>query len=97
MIINANDSGIIGTPEHDPERDIDNLLSVLEQLSDAKDHPLQQVDTFNFNIGWQSSSKRPEGSFTLTDNRNLLRRIAKFNASLAVTIYPSEENDDCEK
>ena len=86
---NACNSGIVGSDEHNPTRDVSELLQVIEELNKETKVFLQEAAEFDFNIGWQSSDKHPEGAFSLPNA--LLRRIATTGATLTVTIYPSEE------
>ncbi len=89
--VNAYGSGIVGSDEHDPRRDVSELLKVIDELNEDTKIFLQGAIEFDFNIGWQSGEKRPEGAFSLPNE--LLRRIADTGATLTVTVYPSEEND----
>ncbi len=74
-----------------PTRDLGELLDVLESLDDGLKRLLAKSGTFDFNIGWQSSTHRPEGAFTIPSD--LLHRISILGATLTVTVYPSSEND----
>lgn len=88
--VEASNSGCVGSDEHHPNRDIDQLLQVIEGLSTETKALLQRANQFDFDIGWQAGEKRPEGRFTLANE--LLRRISDIGATVSVTIYPSESD-----
>jgi hypothetical protein len=91
ICVEAKGSGMIGTKNHKPNKDIESLLKIIEGLDDKRKKILKKSDKFDFNIGWQSSDKRPEGSFSFESK--LLHRITNCGATVTVTIYPSNEND----
>jgi len=90
ICLEATESGVISEGHHNPTTDITKLLEVFESLEDEAKR-LLNASQVEFNIGWQSSEHRPEGTFAIPGN--LLRRISDLGATLAVTIYPSSEND----
>ncbi len=87
----AYGSGICDDPESTSERDISALLSVLESLEGECRTALEACTSLEFDIGWASSDQRPEGRIALS--ADLLRRIVAIGGTLAVTVYPSSEND----
>lgn len=89
--LEANDSGIIDGKGHNPIRDIKVLLNLIESLDEIQKKFLARAKTFDFNIGWQASKDRPEGSFCIPND--LLQRMSNIGATLSVTVYPSNEND----
>lgn len=91
VTIEARNSGFVGGEGHDQVADINEILKVIESLSDEIQKLLLGAQKFEFNIGWQSSEKRPVGAFSLPTE--LLGRVAGIGATIAVTIYPSNEND----
>ena len=91
ICVEAHGSGITGSPEHSPDRDIEELLKVLETLKDETIAQLKKSEKLDFNVGWYSSEKHHGSKFTVTNA--LLGRIANIGATLTVTIYPCEENE----
>lgn len=91
ICVEAEGSGIIGKHNHQPGRDINALLDVIHGLDEDLKNKLLKAQTFDFNIGWQSSEHRPEG--TLRIPNGLLRRISNTGATLTLTVYPSDQND----
>jgi hypothetical protein len=91
ICIEAEESGIIGSEKHTPTTDISELLDAFQSLNGNLKRLLTTSITFDFNIGWQSSERRPEGAFTIPSD--LLHRISDLGATLTVTVYPSSEND----
>ncbi len=89
--VEANDSGLVGGKEHHPSKDMNKLLNIIDRLDEATKNILIRAQTFDFNIGWQASKNRPEGTFCLPND--LLKRISRIGATLSVTIYSSDEND----
>ena len=78
-----------GEPEDaiaNPERDIDTLLSVLNNFDAQSKKMLLHADLFDFNIGWESGKELPPSSFRLSVT--VLGKIAEIGATLTTTIYP---------
>jgi hypothetical protein len=92
--VEARGSGIADDPKSRPQRDIAALLKLLESLPPKRRTMLRTCLTFDFNVGWQSSDRRPEGHFSLPPA--MLSRIAHLGATFTVTIYPSSENESDE-
>ncbi|MEA2095615.1 MAG: hypothetical protein U9P73_02825 [Candidatus Cloacimonadota bacterium] len=89
LCIEAQGSGVSGRT---PTDDIEQLISVISDLNNKQSELLTNTEKLDFNIGWQSNKKRPEGSFTIANG--LLEKVTKIGATLTVTIYPSCENDN---
>lgn len=75
------------------QRDLEDLLNVIDSMEDNLKAMLIKAKQFIFNIGWEASMHRPEGVFHVTNE--LLRRIAGYGAKLTVTIYPPETTTYC--
>ncbi|MEX0704885.1 MAG: hypothetical protein WD069_22490 [Planctomycetales bacterium] len=88
--IEASGSGVL-EEDRGPDHDIRELLRVVAGLDEAAARSWRGCEKREFNIGWQAAERRPEGSFSI--DAELLREIAHHDATLAVTIYPSCEND----
>ena len=78
-----------GSQEHNPESDFQKLIALLTEAKSQFHNEFQWLDKIDFNIGWQSSKERPEGTFTIPND--LLVEVAKLGATISVTIYPSDE------
>ncbi len=87
--IEAEGSGIVGSQDHNPASDFQKLIALLTEAKSRFDREFQCLDKFDFNVGWQSSKERPEGTFTIPND--LLVEVAKLGATVSVTIYPSDE------
>ena len=88
----AEGSGIIGFNDHTPNADFAKLTALLKEAKQLFPDEFSGFDKFDFNIGWQSSKCRPEGSFTVEND--LISAVAGLGATISVTIYPSEEEDE---
>ncbi|MGD9126063.1 MAG: hypothetical protein PVH19_01685, partial [Planctomycetia bacterium] len=98
LTVESEDSGS-GCGQEDSaqlQRDLNDLLNVIEGLENSLRSLLARADRFDFNIGWEAGTQRPEGVLTIPSD--LLRRITDSGATLTVTIYPPEatfpENTD---
>lgn len=91
MCIEAKGSGMTGSINHNPTNDLIKLLKIVEDLPKKTISLLKKSKKFDFNIGWQSSKERPEGSCNLPNQ--ILQRIAKIGATITFTVYPSNENE----
>jgi len=74
-----------------PLEDISRLLKVCDSLKGKSDMLLKGCLSREMNVGWQAAEQRPEGSFQLDEG--ILLRMAELKIGLAVTVYPSNEND----
>ena len=74
-----------------PAQDITRLLRVIGTLPGALAKLWAGCTSRQMHIGWQASSDRPEGAFEI--EAPLLLALARQQVVLAVTIYPSSEND----
>ena len=92
LCVEAEGSGMYDDSDSSPERDIDLLLSVLDALEGPHRDLLSTCRSVDFNIGWIAPERRPQREFSLS--AGLLQRIAAFNASLTVTVYPSSDLDE---
>ena len=86
--IEAEGSGIIDSQQHNLESDFQKLIALLTEAKSRFYNEFQYLDKIDFNVGWQSSKKRSEATFTIPNN--LLIEVAKLGASISVTIYPSD-------
>ncbi len=91
VTVEARNSGFVGSEDHDPKKDISEILEVIESLKDEMQKLLLGAKKLDFDIGWQSSEERPVGAFSLP--KELLGRVVGIGATMTVTIYPSNEND----
>jgi len=88
--IEAEESGETCREDHTTTSSLSELLDVFENLDDNMKRLLATSSKFDFDIGWQASEHRPEGTFTIPND--LLHRISNLGATLTVTVYPSSEN-----
>jgi len=89
VTINAMGSGHF--ERRKPVNDIKRLLNIFSNLRGAARPLWESCRCREMNIGFQSSDKRPEGYIHL--DASILAELAKQRITLAVTIYPSCEND----
>ena len=90
--IEAEESGMFRSQEHYPGSDFQKLITLLIEAKSRFSNEFQLLDKIDFNIGWQSSKERPEGTFTIA--HDLLVEVVKLGATISVTIYPSDELED---
>ena len=74
-----------------PSEDISRLLNVCGSLKGKSATLWKGCMNREMNVGWQAAEQRPEGSFQLDEGT--LFRMAELKVVLAVTVYPSNEND----
>ncbi|MFT4538437.1 MAG: hypothetical protein ACI841_000671 [Planctomycetota bacterium] len=90
LTANARGSGDLDAPR-DPDRDIESILEAVNELSAVGATRLSACDKRTMNVGWQSGAERPENSFSVS--AELLSAMASDVIDLAVTIYPSSEDE----
>ncbi|MEX0715205.1 MAG: hypothetical protein WD066_01390 [Planctomycetaceae bacterium] len=74
-----------------PEDHIRELLDIVARFDERETRVWYDCEKREFNIGWQAAVRRPEGAFTIPVD--VLHELARHDATLALTIYPSCEND----
>jgi hypothetical protein len=85
----SHGSGVFG--KRKPCDDVAPLLRVCGSLRGSAKTLWANCTSRELNIGWQSSAVRREGAFDL--DPSLLSDMAKLGVTLAVTNYPSCEED----
>ncbi len=88
LSVEAEGSGLIGSADHDPNRDIEKLLTLIEGLDEGHRAILTRAKTFEFDVGLEHSGSRPERVLSLPSRT--LARIQAVSATLGETVYPLE-------